>query len=69
MVKKKRGKKKRKKVKLIGKEVRVVVNIGNITIKYIGILKNLEDWVQLKTKDGIKLINKSNCILIEELKS
>lgn len=63
-------KKKRKtKSKLIGKNVRVVVTIGNISIKYKGILKELEKWVSIKTKDGIKLINKSNCAIIEESKS
>ena len=54
---------------LIGKNVRIVVNIGNLTIKYTGILKELGDWVFLKTKDGVKLINKSDCVLIEEIKS
>jgi hypothetical protein len=68
MVKKRKSEKKSKKVSLVGKEVRVVVHLGNITIKYIGILKSLDDWVQLKTKDGIKLINKGDCVLIEEVK-
>ena len=61
-------KKKSKKNPLKGKDVRVVVNLGNITIKYRGILKRLDDWVVLKTAEGIKLINKSDCILIEEFK-
>jgi len=61
-------KKRLKKNPLVGKDVRVVVNLGNLTIKYRGILKMLEDWVVLETKDGIKLINKSDCILIEEFK-
>jgi hypothetical protein len=68
MAKKKKAKKKSKKSSLIGKEVRVVVHLGNVTIKYIGILQDLEDWVHLKTKDGVKLINKGDCVLIEELK-
>lgn len=59
---------KSKKFSLIGKEVRVVVHLGNVTIKYTGILKKLEEWVHLKTKEGIKLINKGDCILIEEFK-
>lgn len=54
--------------KLIGKDVRVIVLVGNISIKYKGILKRLGKWVSLETNDGIKLINKSNCVLIEELK-
>ena len=54
--------------KLIGKPAKVVVVIGNISIKYKGILKELGDWVSIETKDGIKLINKSNCALIEEAK-
>jgi hypothetical protein len=68
MAKKKKSKKKSKKPSLIGKEVRVVVHLGNVTIKYLGTLQDLKDWVQLKTKDGIKLINKGDCVLIEELK-
>jgi hypothetical protein len=68
MTKKKKDKKKSKKTSLKGKEVRVVVHLGNVTIKYLGVLLDLEDWVQLKTKDGIKLINKGDCVLIEELK-
>ncbi len=68
MAKKKKTKKKSKKISLIGKEVRVVVHLGNVTIKYIGVLKKLEDWVHLKTKEGIKLINKGDCVLIEEFK-
>jgi hypothetical protein len=62
-------KKKAKKPSLVGRDVRVVVHLGNITIKYLGTLQNLDDWVQLKTKDGVKLINKGDCVLIEELKS
>ena len=54
---------------MIGKEVRVVVNLGNLTIKYTGILKDLGDWVFIKTEEGTKLINKNDCILIEEAKS
>ena len=61
-------KKRHSKSVLLGKEVRIVVNIGNLTIKYIGVLKELGDWVNLKTKDGTKLINKSDCVLIEEVK-
>ncbi len=59
-------KKKSKTSKLIGKPVKIVVIIGNISIKYKGILKKLGDWVSVETKDGIKLINKNNCALIEE---
>ena len=62
----------KKKVKgkniLVGKEVRVIVIIGNISIKYKGILQKLNGWVKLKTKEGIKLINKNDCALIEEIK-
>jgi len=61
-------KKKRKTSKLIGKLVKVVVIIGNVSIRYKGILKELGDWVSIETKEGIKLINKSNCVLIEETK-
>jgi hypothetical protein len=61
-------KKKKRPSVLIGKNVRIVVNIGNLTIKYTGILKELGDWVFLKTKDGVKLINKSDCVLIEEVR-
>ena len=61
-------KRKKNKNMLIGKEVRVIVNLGNLTIKYIGILSELDDWVLLKTKEGVKLINKGDCILIEEIK-
>jgi hypothetical protein len=61
-------KKKSKTSKLIGKNVRVVVTIGNVSIKYRGILKKLGDWVSIETKEGIKLINKSNCVLIEKAK-
>ena len=61
-------KKHKTKSKLIGKNVRIVVIIGNISIKYNGILKGLDDWVSIKTKDGTKLINKGNCALIEEAK-
>ncbi|MFH1473377.1 MAG: hypothetical protein ABIE55_00630 [Candidatus Aenigmatarchaeota archaeon] len=61
-------KKKAKKVSLIGKEVRVVVLLGNVTIKYIGILKGSDDWVKLETKEGIKFINKGDTVLIEEFK-
>ena len=64
----KKKKKKSKKNPLQGKDVRVVVNLGNITIKYRGILKKLDEWVVLETENGIKLINKSDCILIEEFK-
>jgi len=53
---------------LIGKDVRIVVNLGNITIKYRGILKELGDWVIVDTNEGIKLINKGDCVLIEEFK-
>lgn len=60
--------KKKHKSPLVGKEVRIVVNLGNLTIKYTGILKELDEWVTLKTKEGIKLINKSDCVLIEEVK-
>jgi hypothetical protein len=67
MVKKKKAKK--KKGDLIGKQVRVVVHLGNVTIKYLGVLQASENWVKLKTKDGIKLINKGDTVLIEELKS
>jgi hypothetical protein len=67
MAKKKKDKK-TKKSSLVGKNVRVVVHLGNVTIKYLGILQDLDDWVQLKTKDGIKLINKGDAVLIEELK-
>lgn len=65
MKKKKKGSKKNP---LLGKDVRVVVNLGNMTIKYRGIMKRLDEWVVLDTKDGVKLINKSDCILIEEFK-
>jgi hypothetical protein len=68
MAKKKKDKKKTKKPSLVGKNVRVVVHLGNVTIKYLGVLQDLDDWVQLKTKDGVKLINKGDCVLIEELK-
>ena len=68
MVKKKKAKKKSKKISPIGKEVRVVVHLGNVTIKYLGTLKGLDEWVVLKTKDGIKLINKGDSVLIEEVK-
>lgn len=68
MAKKKKDKKKTKKPSLVGKNVRVVVHLGNVTIKYLGVLQDLDDWVQLKTKDGIKLINKGDCVLVEELK-
>jgi hypothetical protein len=61
-------KKKKTKSKLIGKKVRVVVNIGNLTIKYNGVLKKLNEWVTIKTEDGTKLINKGSCALIEEAK-
>ena len=60
--------KKTKKSSLIGKDVRVVVHLGNVTIKYLGVLQDLDDWVQVKTKDGVKLINKGDCVLIEKLK-
>ena len=53
---------------LIGKNVRIVVNLGNLTIKYTGVLKDLGDWVLVKTEEGTKLINKSDCVLIEEVK-
>jgi len=65
---KKKKKKKAGKSFLIGKDVKIVVNLGNLTIKYRGILKELGDWVVVETKDGIKLINKGDCILIEEFK-
>ena len=61
-------KKKHSKNVLIGKDVRIVVNIGNLTIKYTGILKDLGDWVLLETKEGLKVINKGDCVLIEEIK-
>jgi hypothetical protein len=61
-------KKKSKTSKLIGKNVKIVVTIGNVSIKYRGILRKLGDWVLIETKEGIKLINKSNCVLIEEAK-
>ncbi|MFH0929129.1 MAG: hypothetical protein V1818_02105 [Candidatus Aenigmatarchaeota archaeon] len=57
-----------KKSTLMGKHVRIVVNLGNLTIKYDGILKELDDWVIVDTKEGIKLINKNDCVLIEEFK-
>ena len=53
---------------MIDKDVRVVVNLGNLTIKYTGVLKDLGDWVLIKTEEGTKMINKNDCILIEELK-
>lgn len=65
---KKKRKKRATKSVLVGKDVRVVVNLGNLTIKYRGELKELGDWVVIKTKEGVKLINKSDCILIEEFK-
>ena len=49
---KKKRKKRATKSVLVGKDVRVVVG----------------DWVVIKTKEGVKLINKSDCILIEEFK-
>jgi hypothetical protein len=61
-------KKRPSKSMLIGKDVRIVVNIGNLTIKYTGVLKQLGDWVMIKTKEGVKLINKSDCVLIEEIR-
>ena len=64
----KKKKKRAKKSVLVGKDVRVVVNLGNLTIKYRGTLKELGDWVVIKNKEGVKLINKSDCILIEEFK-
>ena len=64
----KKKKKRATKSVLVGKDVRVVVNLGNLTIKYRGTLKELGDWVVIKNKEGVKLINKSDCILIEEFK-
>ena len=61
-------KKKHSKNVLIGKNVRIVVNIGNLTIKYTGVLKELGDWVLIETKEGLKVINKGDCVLIEEIK-
>jgi hypothetical protein len=61
-------KKKSSKNVLIGKDVRIVVNLGNLTLKYRGILKELDDWVIVKTNEGVKLINKGDCVLIEEFK-
>ena len=61
-------KKKHSKNVLIGKDVRIVVNIGNLTIKYMGVLKDVGDWVTLETKEGLKVINKGDCVLIEEIK-
>ncbi|MBN2203099.1 MAG: hypothetical protein JW700_02865 [Candidatus Aenigmarchaeota archaeon] len=57
-----------KKNPLMGKNVRIIVNLGNLTIKYAGVLKQLEDWVMVDTKEGVKLINKGDCVLIEEFK-
>jgi Ni2+-binding GTPase involved in maturation of urease and hydrogenase len=64
----KRKKKRKSKNALVGKDVRIVVNLGNLTLKYRGILKELNDWVVIETKEGVKLINKSDCVLIEKFK-
>ena len=51
----------------LNKNVGIVVEIGNATIRLEGKVHSItKDWITIKTKDGLKTIGKGYVILIEE---
>jgi hypothetical protein len=52
----------------VGKKVRIIITLGDVTVPYEGILKYVNKWVILETKKGKMVINADSIVLIEEIK-
>ncbi|MEM5829662.1 MAG: hypothetical protein QW040_03105 [Candidatus Aenigmatarchaeota archaeon] len=51
---------------LIGKRVRLMVIMGDTTLPFEGILKEVDTWVVLEERGKKKVINKDAVIYVEE---
>jgi RNase P/RNase MRP subunit p29 len=51
---------------LIGKKVRLIVMLGDISVPFEGILKEVNQWIVLETKGKKKIINKDAVVYAEE---
>jgi len=51
----------------LNKDARLIIEIGNATIRLEGRIKNVsKDWITIKTEEGYKTLRKEHVILIEE---
>lgn len=51
---------------LIGKKVRLIVMVGDTSVPFEGILKEVNQWIVLEIKGKKKIINRDAVIYAEE---
>jgi small nuclear ribonucleoprotein (snRNP)-like protein len=53
---------------LVGRKVKVIIVLGDVSAPYEGTLKSVDDWIVLETNKGVKFINTDAITLIEEVR-
>ncbi|MEM5766453.1 MAG: hypothetical protein QW423_02370 [Candidatus Aenigmatarchaeota archaeon] len=51
---------------LIGKKVRLIVMMGDISLPFEGILREADAWIVLEDRGKKKIINRDSVIYVEE---
>jgi RNase P/RNase MRP subunit p29 len=51
---------------LIGKNVRIIISMGDTTMPLDGKIKDVNDWITLEVRGKIRIVNKSAVVYVEE---